>query len=88
MALAFRVLKRKKGRIVVFTNGCFDILHAGHVKFLQEARRQGDLLVVEKTGARFCNTDIVRTRDRAGQFYTGNIFLSDFIPYKKVAAGS
>ena len=37
---------RKKGRIVVFTNGCFDILHAGHVKFLQEARRQGDLLVV------------------------------------------
>ena len=37
---------RKKGRVVVFTNGCFDILHAGHVKFLQEARRRGDLLVV------------------------------------------
>ena len=53
-----------------------------------ETLDDGDLLVVEKTGARFCDTDIVRTRDRAGQFYTGNIFLSDFIPYKKVAAGS
>lgn len=31
---------------VVFTNGCFDILHAGHVRVLAEARRQGDLLVV------------------------------------------
>lgn len=31
---------------VVFTNGCFDLLHVGHVRYLQEARRQGDLLVV------------------------------------------
>ncbi len=31
---------------VVFTNGCFDILHAGHVRYLAEARRCGDLLVV------------------------------------------
>lgn len=37
----------KKGRPrVVFTNGCFDILHAGHVSYLREARRRGDLLVV------------------------------------------
>ncbi|HKK34004.1 MAG TPA: D-glycero-beta-D-manno-heptose 1-phosphate adenylyltransferase [Desulfomicrobiaceae bacterium] len=32
--------------IVVFTNGCFDILHAGHVDYLQRARALGDLLVV------------------------------------------
>jgi D-beta-D-heptose 7-phosphate kinase/D-beta-D-heptose 1-phosphate adenosyltransferase len=38
--------RRRRGERVVFTNGCFDILHAGHVKFLQFARRQGDLLVV------------------------------------------
>ncbi|MBN2568030.1 MAG: D-glycero-beta-D-manno-heptose 1-phosphate adenylyltransferase [Deltaproteobacteria bacterium] len=38
-------LKRKGSRIV-FTNGCFDILHAGHVQYLNEARRFGDLLVV------------------------------------------
>lgn len=37
---------RKENRKVVFTNGCFDILHVGHVQYLQEARRQGDLLVV------------------------------------------
>jgi rfaE bifunctional protein nucleotidyltransferase chain/domain len=30
----------------VFTNGCFDLLHAGHVRYLQEARRQGDVLVI------------------------------------------
>jgi D-beta-D-heptose 7-phosphate kinase/D-beta-D-heptose 1-phosphate adenosyltransferase len=37
---------RAKGRRIVFTNGCFDLLHAGHIRFLQEARRLGDLLVV------------------------------------------
>ncbi|MCE9589681.1 MAG: D-glycero-beta-D-manno-heptose 1-phosphate adenylyltransferase [Planctomycetes bacterium] len=37
---------RRRGRKIVFTNGCFDILHAGHVQFLREARRGGDLLVV------------------------------------------
>ncbi|HEX7009237.1 MAG TPA: D-glycero-beta-D-manno-heptose 1-phosphate adenylyltransferase, partial [Phycisphaeraceae bacterium] len=37
---------RAQGRRIAFTNGCFDILHAGHVQFLREARRQGDLLVV------------------------------------------
>jgi rfaE bifunctional protein nucleotidyltransferase chain/domain len=38
--------RRKAGQRMVFTNGCFDILHAGHVSYLQEARRQGDFLVV------------------------------------------
>lgn len=37
---------RKMGRKVVFTNGCFDILHAGHVRYLREARALGDVLVV------------------------------------------
>jgi rfaE bifunctional protein nucleotidyltransferase chain/domain len=40
-----RGLKRK-GRRVVFTNGTFDILHRGHVEYLQAARRLGDVLVV------------------------------------------
>lgn len=34
------------GETVVFTNGCFDILHVGHIRYLQEAARLGDLLVV------------------------------------------
>jgi len=37
---------RAEGGTVVFTNGCFDILHYGHVTLLQEARKQGDFLVV------------------------------------------
>jgi D-beta-D-heptose 7-phosphate kinase / D-beta-D-heptose 1-phosphate adenosyltransferase len=38
--------RRRAGQRIAFTNGCFDILHAGHVQYLQEARAQGDLLVV------------------------------------------
>jgi D-beta-D-heptose 7-phosphate kinase / D-beta-D-heptose 1-phosphate adenosyltransferase len=37
---------RLAGRRICFTNGCFDLLHAGHIKLLEFARRQGDLLVV------------------------------------------
>lgn len=38
--------QRSDQRSVVFTNGCFDLLHVGHVKYLQAARRLGDLLVL------------------------------------------
>ncbi len=38
--------EKKKGKRIVFTNGCFDLLHAGHVKYLQKARSFGDLLVL------------------------------------------
>ena len=37
---------RKKHDKIVFTNGCFDILHVGHIEYLKFARKQGDLLVV------------------------------------------
>ncbi len=37
---------RQRGETIVMTNGCFDILHAGHVTYLQQAREQGDRLVV------------------------------------------
>lgn len=37
---------QSQGKKVVFTNGVFDLLHLGHVTYLQEARKQGDLLVV------------------------------------------
>ncbi len=38
--------KLKNGSKVVFTNGCFDIVHAGHIDLLQKAKREGDILVV------------------------------------------
>ena len=37
---------RNDHKTVVFTNGCFDILHAGHVRYLNEAKGQGDILIV------------------------------------------
>lgn len=37
---------KSEGKKVVFTNGCFDILHVGHVKYLQEAKSYGDVLIV------------------------------------------
>ena len=45
--LSFIVTHLKaQGKRVVFTNGCFDLLHVGHVRFLEESRRRGDVLVV------------------------------------------
>ena len=45
-AAAMAVKARKAGQRVVFTNGVFDLLHPGHVRFLQAAAREGDLLIV------------------------------------------
>ena len=45
-ALLRRLSARRRGRRVVFTNGCFDLFHAGHLKVLNLAKRAGDLLVV------------------------------------------
>ena len=43
---AFVLGARRDGKIVVFTNGVFDLLHPGHLRYLQASRRHGDLLVV------------------------------------------
>lgn len=37
---------RRKGKKIIFTNGCFDLLHAGHVDYLKKAKRLGDILIV------------------------------------------
>ncbi len=37
---------KKQGKKVVFTNGCFDILHAGHIEILKKAKEKGDILIV------------------------------------------
>ena len=39
-------LRRNKEKKIVFTNGCFDIIHKGHVAYLVEAKKLGDLLVI------------------------------------------
>ena len=45
-AVAFVEHLRHAGKAVVFTNGVFDLLHPGHVRYLQDARREGDALIV------------------------------------------
>lgn len=41
-----RTVLSGQGKIVVFTNGCFDILHRGHVEYLENAAQNGDVLIV------------------------------------------
>ena len=63
---------QSQGRRVVFTNGCFDLLHPGHVMLLEQAKRFGDLLVVAINSDRSVRTlqkgpgrPIIGQRDRA-----------------------
>ncbi len=48
LAAVIRAVRRAQavGRRVAFTNGCFDLLHRGHIRYLEQARALGDLLVV------------------------------------------
>ena len=41
-----RALWRRQGKTVVFTNGCYDLLHPGHVRLLEKARSLGDVLIL------------------------------------------
>jgi rfaE bifunctional protein nucleotidyltransferase chain/domain len=38
--------EKRKGKRIVLANGCFDLIHVGHVRYLKEAKKQGDILVV------------------------------------------
>src|SRR5712671_4816319 len=47
---------KRHGQRIVFANGCFDMLHAGHIRYLEGARREGDILVVGvNTDSSVCN---------------------------------
>jgi len=69
---SIRKLARKQGKTVVFTNGVFDLLHRGHVDYLQRARALGDVLILG------LNTD-ASTRQIKG-------FMRPLIPQKDRAA--
>lgn len=63
--------RQQKGERAVFTNGCFDLLHLGHVRYLQEARSLGDFLILglnDDAGARLLKGEgrpLVPERERA-----------------------
>ena len=44
--IAERALWKRDGKAVVFTNGCYDLLHPGHIRLLEQARNLGDILVL------------------------------------------
>jgi rfaE bifunctional protein nucleotidyltransferase chain/domain len=46
----WRAVVRRSGKKLVVTNGCFDLLHVGHVTYLEQARNEGDLLLVGLNG--------------------------------------
>jgi rfaE bifunctional protein nucleotidyltransferase chain/domain len=85
------------GQRIVFTNGCFDILHAGHVEYLQQARMQGDFLVVGvnsdtsirsiKGEGRPINTEVRRARVLAALGCVDSVVIfSDDTPLKLITA--
>ncbi len=95
--LSLLIKEKKKGRKVVFTNGCFDILHVGHVRYLQKAKSLGDVLVIG------LNTDasvrklkgperpVTRERDRAEvlgalSFVDHLVLFSDTTPERLIRA--
>ncbi len=45
-SLSLRLARLRRGKTVVFTNGCFDLVHAGHLKVLEQCKKHGDILVV------------------------------------------
>ena len=45
-AVRFVEAERRQGRVIVFTNGVFDILHPGHVRYLADAKAHGDVLII------------------------------------------
>ena len=80
--------QKAAGKRIVFTNGCFDILHAGHVTYLQEAAALGDFLVVginsddsvkrlEKSPARPLQNEFSRTTVMAALQCVGAVIVFD-----------
>ncbi|MBL7152021.1 MAG: D-glycero-beta-D-manno-heptose 1-phosphate adenylyltransferase [Candidatus Omnitrophica bacterium] len=61
---------KTRGKKIVFTNGCFDLLHYGHASYLQQARRRGDILIVAVNSdasvrkIKGCRRPIISQKDR------------------------
>ena len=76
-----RSLRTIDGTALVYEDG--NTIWVNYTK-RPETLDDGDYLVIERfSGADLCRTDRVTTRDRGGNFFSGIIFLDDFIPYRK-----
>ena len=83
--LNIRAELKKQNKKVVFTNGCFDILHPGHVDYLNKAKECGDVLIValnSDSSVKRIKGDkrpILKLEERA--FIIGNLKAVDFVTY-------
>lgn len=59
-----------------------DTIYVARPAHAEELARD-DILVIDRFGGQICNTDVVRTVDRSGGYFTGVVFLSKFVPYAK-----
>jgi len=81
--IALRKKWKSEGKKVVFTNGCFDILHAGHVDYLNKAKAFGDILLVALNSDKSTRSikgekrPIVKEDERA--FIIANLKAVDFV---------
>lgn len=74
---------KRKGQTVVFTNGCFDLLHRGHIEYLAKAKKLGDILIIglnsDKSVTRLKGRGrpIIRYNDRA--YIISHLDMVDYI---------
>ena len=68
---------------LVFGRG--DTIYVNRTRF-PDSIDDNDALVIRKfgTGTSLCRTDLITTFDRTSQFYSGNVYLADFVPYKRI----
>jgi rfaE bifunctional protein nucleotidyltransferase chain/domain len=78
-----KFLSEHQNKKIVFTNGCFDILHRGHVTYLSEARKLGDLLVVglnsDESVKRLKGPERPINRESDRQFVLSQLKAVDFV---------
>jgi rfaE bifunctional protein nucleotidyltransferase chain/domain len=78
-----KFLRENPSRKIVFTNGCFDILHRGHVTYLNEAKKLGDLLVVglnsDSSVKRLKGLDRPINSEEDRSFVLGQLKAVDFV---------
>ena len=95
--LTLRELWKRQGLTVVFTNGCYDLLHPGHVRLLEHARSLGDLLIVGLNtdagvrGAKGPGRPLTPERERAElllalEAVDGVVLFDDETPRELIAA--
>lgn len=88
---------RRRGKIIAFTNGCFDLMHIGHVKYLEEAGRDNRILIVglNSDSSISCikgsNRPIVEQKSRAAVLAALEsvdfvVIFNEDTPYKTIAA--